>query len=482
MNKHFDVVVVGGGPGGYVAAIRCAQLGLATACVDAWCDDSGQASLGGTCLNVGCIPSKALIESSEWYHRARHEMGAHGIKLEGVSLDLKALLQRKEQVVKALTQGVHALFMANKVSFFHGRGKLLDGKRIAVSPLGKGEKAFELTADNVILATGSSPAELEQLPFDSKHIVDSTAALAFDKVPKKLGIIGAGVIALELGSVWRRLGSEVVLLKSRPGLLPAADPHIAGEALRCFREQGLQFIMGARIQGAEIKRNKVLLSYQDDDGEHSLRLDKLIVAVGRRPNSEGLWDEAVGLRRDERGFIEVDAYCRTGVDGVYAIGDVVRGPMLAHKASEEGVMVAELIAGESVLPVDLDTVPAVIYTDPEIAWVGATENALKQAGRAYKVGSFPFAANGRARALGRSEGHVRVLADAATDRVLGVHIIGPQASELIACAKLAMDFGASSEDVAMTMFAHPTLSEALHEAALSVDQRAIHVVQAGKKA
>ncbi len=479
MSEQFDVVVIGGGPGGYVAAIRCAQLGLKTACVDDWRDAEGRPSLGGTCLNVGCIPSKALIESSELYLRARQELAEHGVKASGVSLDLAAMLQRKDQVVKELTQGVQALFQANRISFFHGRARIGADKRISVSG---GEKALELQAANVIIATGSSPSELAQAPFDGQRIVDSSGALAFDRVPKKLGIIGAGVIALELGSVWRRLGSEVVLLKSRPGLLPAADAQIAQEALRCFQDQGLRFVMGARIGSAEVKRGKVVLSYEDEQGEQTLRLDKLIVAVGRQPNSAELWDEGLGLSLDERGRIEVDQYCRTGAEGIYAIGDVVRGPMLAHKASEEGVMVAELIAGHQPLPVDLDTVPAVIYTDPEIAWVGQTEAQLQQQGRDYRAGVFPFAANGRARALGKTEGLVKVLADAATDRILGVHIIGPQASELIAQAKLAMDFGASSEDLALTMFAHPTLSEAVHEAALSVDQRAIHVVQARKKA
>jgi len=384
-------------------------------------------------------------------------------------------------VVKDLTSGVSALFMANKITFFHGRGKLLADKKVEFTPSDKKAKAETLSAKNVIIATGSTPRPWPDADFDHQLICDSTDALDFAEVPKRLGLIGAGVIALELGSVWRRLGSEVTLLKSRPGLLPDADPDVAKEAQKQFEAQGLKFVMGAKISKVETKAKQVHVTYAGADGkEQTEKFDKLIVAVGRTPNS-GVMTADAGVKVNDRGFIEVDAYCRTNVAGIYAIGDVVRGPMLAHKASEEGVVVAETIAGHTALPIDLETVPSVIYTDPEIAWVGKNENELKQAGIEYNVGSFPFNANGRARALGNTVGFVKILADAKTDRILGVHIIGPQASETAAQAKIAMEFKASAEDLAMTMFAHPTLSEAVHEAALSVDGRAIHAVQKKKR-
>ena len=479
MSTEFDVIVIGAGPGGYVAAIRCAQLGLKTACVDDWKNADEKSSPGGTCLNVGCIPSKALIESSELYEHTLHEHAAHGIKVKDVSLDLKTMLARKDKVVTELTSGVAALFMANKVTFFHGRGTLKADKQVDVA-LHDG-KSQSLQAKNIIIATGSSPTELAVAPYEKNIVVDSTGALAFDKVPKKLGLIGAGVIALELGSVWRRLGSDVTLFKSRDNFLPDADVDVGKEALTQFKKQGLAFCMGVKITACAVKGKKVTLAYEDKDGKQESTFDKLIVAVGRAPNSAGVVDKTSGVKLDDRSFVVVDEYCRTNVDGVYAIGDLVRGPMLAHKGSEEGVVVAELIAGHKPLAIDLDTVPSVIYTAPEIAWVGKTEQEVKEAGLPYKVGKFPFAANGRARAINDTVGFIKVIAHADTDRVLGVHMIGPQSSELIGQAKIAMEFGSSSEDLAMTMFAHPTLSETFHEAALSVDGNAIHAVQAKKK-
>jgi len=480
MAKEFDVIVIGAGPGGYVAAIRCAQLGLKTACIDEWVDAENKASPGGTCLNVGCIPSKALIESSELYEHTLHDHKAHGINVKEVKLDLKTMLARKDQVVKDLTSGVSALFMANKITFFHGRGKLGANKTVNVELL-EGGKTETLSGKNIILASGSSVTKLKVAPFDHENIVDSSGALAFDKVPKKLGVIGAGVIALELGSVWRRLGADVTMFKSRNNFLPTADAQVGQEALKQFTEQGLKFCMGVKITACTVKNRKVTLEYEDKQGKQKAVFDKLVVAVGRSPNSDKVLADGAGVNLDDRGFIIVDEFCHTNVPGVYAIGDVVRGPMLAHKASEEGVVVAEKIAGHAPLAIDLETVPSVIYTAPEIAWVGKTEEEAKQSGYDIKVGSFPFNANGRARAINDTVGFVKVIANAKTDRVIGIHIIGPQASELIMQAKIAMDFGSSSEDLAMTMFAHPTLSETFHEAALSVDGRAIHAVQKKKR-
>ena len=477
--SDIDVIVIGAGPGGYVAAIRCAQLGLKTVCIDAWQDAQGKPSPGGTCLNVGCIPSKALIESSEHFHTAQSGLAAHGIQIDTVTLDLATLLARKDKVVRALTQGVAALFQAHRIELVQGFGRVLAGRQVEVSDH-QGKPLRTLTAKHVLIATGSRPTELATAPFDHKRIVDSTGALALDKVPGKLGIIGAGVIALELGSVWNRLGSAVTLYKSSQSFLPAADAQLAKEALKILQKQGLSFQMGVDISRCEVKGNKVHIHYQLDGKEHKDSVDTLIVAVGRRPNSESVVGDGSGVAVDDRGFLQVDAHCRTAVDGVWAIGDVVRGPMLAHKASEEGVMVAERIAGKHA-DVDLDTVPSVIYTQPEMAWVGQTEEALKKAGVEYRVGVFPFNANGRAQALGQTEGMIKVLAQAGTDRILGVHMLGPQSSELIMQAKLAMDFRASAEDLAMTMYAHPTLSETLHEAALSVAGEAIHAVQKKRK-
>jgi dihydrolipoamide dehydrogenase len=479
MSQQFDVIVIGAGPGGYVAAIRAVQLGLKTACIDAWVDKDNKPSPGGTCLNVGCIPSKAMIESSELYEKSQHEMEEHGITVGSVKLDVKKMLARKDQVVKELTQGVGALFQANKITFFHGTAQVSKDRSVVVSTLDKGDTQT-LSAKNIIIATGSSPKAFPGADFNHKSIVDSTGALEFDKVPKRLGIIGAGVIALELGSVWRRLGSEVFLLKSSNSFLPEADQTVAKETLKYLTQQGLDIRMGAKIASIEEKNKKVEIAYDDEKGSHTESVDKLVVAIGRTPNSKEVLANDLHQLIDERGFIKVDDKCSTGIEGIFAIGDVVRGPMLAHKASEEGVMVAEIIAGEYA-HVDLETVPSVIYTDPEVAWVGKTEEQCKAANIEINIGAFPFNANGRARALGNTKGQIKVIADAHTDRVLGVHIVGPQASEIIAQAKIAIEFGASSEDLALTMFAHPTLSESFHEAALSVGGRAIHAVQKKKR-
>lgn len=475
---EYDVVVIGAGPAGYVAAIRCAQLGLKTACVDRWIGAGDKPTLGGTCLNVGCIPSKALLESSARYEEIGHDFGDHGITASGVALDLSKMMARKEKVVGDLTQGIVGLFKANGVEWHQGSGKLLSKQQVQVTAHDGSESVLQ--AKDVILAPGSSSVEIGAAPLKDGVIVDSTGALAFDEVPRRLGVIGAGVIGLELGSVWRRLGSEVVLLEAQESFLGVADEQIAKDALRQFKRQGLDIRLGARVVSCESSKKGVAVNYQDGKGDHTEMVDKLIVAVGRRPNTEGLADKEVGLLLDEWGFVHVNDQCRSNVPSVYAIGDAVRGPMLAHKGSEEGMMVAEVIAGHKA-EMNYDTIPSVIYTHPEIAWAGVTEQALKAAGTQYNVGTFPFAASGRARAAGDSGGMVKVLADATTDRVLGVHIIGHNSSELIAQAVIAMEMGASSEDLAMTVFAHPTLSEALHEAALAVDGRAIHIPNKKKR-
>lgn len=472
MADKFDVIVIGAGPAGYVAAIRCAQLGLKTACVDDFTDDDGKPSPGGTCLNVGCIPSKALLDSSRHFEQVNHHYGDHGIKVKGAEIDVPAMIERKRKIVKQLTGGVQQLFKANKIELFPGRGRLLKGNKVEVSPTGKGKKnIFE--AEHVILAPGSIPIELKGVPFDEEHVVSNTGALEFHSVPKKLGVIGAGVIGLELGSVWSRLGSEVVLLEALEDFLAAADADIARASRKEFEKQGLDIRLGAKVTGAEVKNGKVKVKYEDKDGGHQLTVDKLLVCVGRKPNTDGLLSDDCGVKLDDRGRIEVDDECRTAIDGTWAIGDAVRGPMLAHKGSEEGVAVAERIAGKAG-HMNLDTVPWVIYTEPEIAWVGKTEKELKDAGVEYRAGKFPFAANGRALAMNEPGGLVKVLADAKTDRLLGVHIAGANASEVIAECVVAMEFGGSSEDLACIIHAHPTMSEAVHEAALAVDKRAIH--------
>jgi dihydrolipoamide dehydrogenase len=480
MAEKFDVVVIGAGPAGYVAAIRCAQLGLKTACVDAWLDEKNEPALGGTCLNAGCIPSKALLESSELFAHVRDQGARHGLKVKGLELDLEAMMANKNKVVGELTRGIAGLFKANGVTSFAGRGRLLARTQVEVLEHGaKGARVID--AGHVILAAGSKPMEIKAAPLDGRRIVDSSGALAFDAVPKRLGVIGAGVIGLELGSVWRRLGAEVVLLEAQDRFLTFADDQVAREAQKQFSAQGLDIRLGTRMTACEVKNGRVQVRFKDKNGDHEDTVDRLIVAVGRRPATDGLFAPETGLLLDEWGFVHVDGQCRTNLPDVYAVGDVVRGPMLAHKGMEEGVMVAEVIAGHAGA-VNYDTVPAVIYTLPEIAWAGKTEQALKAAGEAYRVGMFPFAASGRAKAMGESGGFVKILVDANTDRVRGVHMIGPSCSELIAQAVLAMEFGASAEDIALTMFAHPTLSEAVHEAALAAGGRAIHVWQSRRGA
>ncbi len=473
MTQSFDVAVIGGGPAGYVAAIRCAQLGLRTACVDAWLDKDGKPALGGTCLNVGCIPSKALLESSEKYADLIQAGQTHGIVAEGLHFDTPAMIARKDKIVAELTGGIAHLFKANQVTWLPARGRLLARKQVEVTAH-DGHRST-LQAAHVILATGSSPVQLPVAPLLSDRIVDSAGALEWESVPKRLGVIGAGVIGLELGSVWRRLGAEVVLLEALDEFLPMVDRAIAKAAQHALAKQGLDIRLSARLERATPTDAAIVLAYRDKQGGQTLEVDRLIVAVGRRPNSDDIAAREAGLAIDERGFVRVNEQCQTSIPAVYAIGDLVRGPMLAHKGSEEGVAVAERIAGQQP-HVNYDTLPNVIYTHPEIAWVGRNEDELRKAGVACRAGSFPFAASGRAKAIGHQEGQVRIVADERTDRILGVHIIGAQASELIAQAVIAMECECTSEDLARTVFAHPTLSEAVHEAALAVDGRALHAV------
>jgi len=472
MDKY-DVVVIGAGPGGYVAAIRCAQLGLKTACVERGVVDGSKPTLGGTCLNVGCIPSKALLDSSHHFEHLRLHAKDHGIASENLSIDIGVMQKRKDKIVKTLTQGIAGLFKKNGVTWIEGSGALAAGPTVEISA-DDGTVTATIAANDVIIATGSIPAAIPPAPIDQDRIVDSTGALAFDAVPASLGVIGAGVIGLELGSVWRRLGAEVVILEALPDFLAAADKDVAKEAHKLLKRQGLDIRLGTKVTGTEVSDSGVTVNYETAAGSESLNVDKLIVAVGRVPNTRGLGAERVGLELDERGFIKVDPDCRTNIAHVYAVGDVVRGPMLAHKASEEGIAVAERIAGQSP-HVDLSLVPWVIYTWPEIAWVGATEQELQAQGRELAIGSFPFMASGRGRAMGETDGFIKIIADGATDSVLGVHIIGPGASELIAEAVLAMEFGASAEDIARTVHAHPTLSEGMHEAALGAGTGTIHM-------
>lgn len=472
-NKKFDVVVIGAGPAGYVAAIRCAQLGLSVACVDEWLN-KGEPTLGGTCLNVGCIPSKALLESSHLYAASCNDFSDHGINVKGVSVDIKQMMARKSKVVNELTQGINSLFKINRITLIHGHAGLSPGKIVKVSDRGSPHTRETLEADNIIIATGSSAIKLERAPKTDGYIFDSAGALEFDKVPKTLGIIGAGAIGLELGTVWSRLGSEVVLLECMDTFLPAADRHISRAAFRSYQQQGLDIRLDARLLSTSVKQKKVHVTYEDTRGAQQIKFDKLVVAVGRKPNSDYLFGDEMALEIDEREFIHVNKYCETSVPGIYAIGDVVRGPMLAHKGSEEAVMVAERIAGQK-SAVNYDLIPSVIYTHPEVAWVGKTEHACNTAGIPINVGMFPMAASGRAKAAGATDGMVKIIAHQETDRILGVHICAAQASELIAQAVTAMEMGASAEDIALTVFAHPTLSESIHEAALSVHNRAIHV-------
>jgi len=474
MSKSFDVVVIGGGPGGYIAAIRAAQLGFNTACIDEWKNGKGGPAPGGTCTNVGCIPSKALLQSSEHFEHAGHSFADHGIGVGELSLDLAKMLGRKDAVVKQNNDGILYLFKKNKVTFFHGRGSFVKAADGAYEIAVKGAADESIIAKHVILATGSNPRALPGADFDEVNILSNDGALRIPAVPKRLGVIGSGVIGLEMGSVWRRLGADVTVLEALPAFLGAVDEQIAKEAQKVFAKQKLKVELGIKISKVESSDKGVTVSYADAKGAaQTLECDKLIVSIGRVPNTIGLNAEAVGLKVDERGAITVDDDCKTNLPNVWAIGDVVRGPMLAHKAEEEGVAVAERIAGQKP-HVDFNTVPWVIYTSPEIAWVGQTEQQLKAAGRAYKAGTFPFLANGRARALGDTTGMVKFLADAKTDEVLGVHIIGPMASELISEAVVAMEFKASAEDIARICHAHPSLSEATKEAALAIDKRTLN--------
>ncbi len=482
MSKQFDVIVIGAGPGGYIAAIRAAQLGFNVACIDEWKNSKGGPAPGGTCTNTGCIPSKALLQSSEYFDHAKHHFAEHGINVNDVSIDVAKMVSRKDTVVKQNNDGIMYLFKKNKISFFHGRGSFV--KAVPSTGSGQAHGGYEikvagtaeetLVGKQIIVATGSSARALPGAPFDEAMILSNDGALALGAVPKKLGLIGSGVIGLEMGSVWRRLGADVTILEGLPTFLGAVDEQIAKEAYKAFVKQGLKVELGVKVGAIKAGKKGVSVAWTNAKGEaQTLEVDKLIVSIGRVPNTIGLNAEAVGLQLDERGAIVVDDQCRTSLPGVWAVGDVVRGPMLAHKAEEEGVAVAERMAGQHG-HVNFNTIPWVIYTSPEIAWVGQTEQQLKAAGRAYKAGTFPFSANGRARALGDTTGIVKMLADAVTDEILGVHMVGPMASELIAECVVAMEFRASSEDIARICHAHPSLSEATKEAALAVDKRTLN--------
>ncbi|MDP3843759.1 MAG: dihydrolipoyl dehydrogenase [Oxalobacteraceae bacterium] len=474
MSKNFDVVVIGGGPGGYIAAIRAAQLGFAVACIDGWKNAKGGPAPGGTCTNVGCIPSKALLQSSEHFEHAGHGFADHGIEIKGLSFNVGQMLARKDTVVKQNNDGILYLLKKNKVAFFHGIASFVKGDASGYTVAVAGANEETLIAKHVIIATGSNARALPGAEFDEKLILSNSGALAMNATPKRLGVIGAGVIGLEMGSVWRRLGAEVTVLEALPAFLGAVDQQIAKEAHKLFTKQGLTIHLGVKIGAITVGKKDVSVAYTDDQGKDQKAVfDKLIVSIGRVPNTNGLNTESVGLQLDERGFVAVDADCKTNLPNVWAVGDVVRGPMLAHKAEEEGVAVAERIAGQHG-HVNFNTIPWVIYTSPEIAWVGKTEQQLKTEGIAYKAGVFPFLANGRARALGDTSGMVKFLADAKSDEILGVHIIGPMASELISEAVVAMEFRASAEDIARICHAHPSLSEATKEAALAVDKRALN--------
>jgi dihydrolipoamide dehydrogenase len=473
MSDAYDVIVIGAGPAGYPAAIRAGQNKLKVACVDEWKNFDGTYAFGGTCLNAGCIPSKALLESTELFQRAKDEFSVHGIQLGDIKLDLAAMQKRRASIVKTMTNGINALFKSAGVTGIQGHGRLLPGNQVLVTAADGSETT--LTAKHVILASGSTPIRLKSVPHDGKSIVDSWNALEFAAVPGRLGVIGAGVIGLELGSVWRRLGSQVTVLEAMEQFLPMVDQTIAKEAQRHFKKQGLDIKLGAKVQSAAVTAAGVDVIFTDAQGEQSLQVDKLVVAVGRRPFTDGLLAEGTGVQLDARGFIQVDEHCRTGVPNVWAVGDVVRGPMLAHKGKEEGVMVADLIAGKFG-EVNYKVIPSVIYTAPEIAWVGQTEEQVKAGGRPYKVGAFPFAASGRARAMEAGQGMAKIVSAKDDDEVLGVHVIGPMAGELIGEAVLAMEYSASTEDIQRTIHAHPTLSEAIHEAALAVDKKAIDAI------
>lgn len=478
MSEKYDVVVIGAGPAGYVAAIKAAQLGLSTACVEQWLDDKGKILLGGTCLNVGCIPSKALLDSSHKFSEARDHFAVHGISVKDATIDVPAMLARKDKIVDQLTGGIAGLFKHNGVTAISGTGKVLAGAKVEVTD--KDGNVQVLDAGNVIIAAGSVPVTIPPAPVDNEYIVDSTGALELTEVPPRLGVIGAGVIGLELGSVWGRLGSEVVVLEALDEFLPMMDAQIAKETGKILKKQGLDIRLGTRVTQAEVKDGKVEVSYSTSDSEHTEVFDKLIVAVGRKPRSEELFSSDSGLTLDERGYIFVNDFCETEAPHVFAVGDVVRGPMLAHKGSEEGIMVAERIAGKPA-QMNYDCIPSIIYTHPEVAAVGRTEQELKADGIEYKSGVFPFAASGRALASNDAEGMVKILAHAETDRILGCHIVGPSAADLVQQVVIAMEFGSSAEDLALTVFGHPTLSEAVHEAALAVDGHAIHIANRKKR-
>ena len=475
MSQSFDVVVIGAGPAGYVCAIRVAQNGLKTACVDNWKNLDGKHAFGGTCLNAGCIPSKALLESSEMFHKTQHEFAAHGIKVGNPQMDVPVMQARKSKIVSNLTAGIAALFKSNNVTGIRGTARLLKNGSVEVTDFDDPKKQEILEAKHIVLAAGSEPVALKIAPFDRNDIVDSWGALEFANTPKRLGVIGGGVIGLELGSVWQRLGSQVTILEAMDNFLFMADQQIALAAAREFKKQLLDIRLGAKVTGTDKGKNGITVHYEDKDGKHDIVVDKLIVAVGRRPATSNLLEDGTGVKLDPRGFIQVDEECHTGVKNIWAIGDCVRGPMLAHKGSEEGVMVADLIAGK-VAEMNYDVIPSIIYTWPEIAWVGKTEEELKKQSVKYKVGTFPFAANGRAKAMEAATGMVKILAHADSDEILGVHILGPMASEMIAEAVIAMEFRASAEDIQRTIHAHPTLSEAMHEASLAVDKRSIHAI------
>jgi len=483
MSDKYDVIVIGSGPAGYVAAIRAAQLGLKTACIEKWKDSKGKGVNGGTCLNVGCIPSKALLDSSEKFHEAQVSFSKHGISTGKLAIDVPAMIERKNKVVAQMSGGIGGLFQANKVTSLFGTGKLLAGKQVEYT--NNDGKTQVLEAENVILASGSVPVNIGVAPLDGDVVVDSTGGLEFSEVPKRLGVIGAGVIGLELGSVWKRLGSEVVLLEAMDNFLAIMDQEIAKESFKIFSKQGLDIRLSCRVTGSEVKtkgkKKEVTVTFTDKDGkEQQETFDKLIVCVGRKPFTEGLLAEDSGVNLDERGFVYVNDLCSTDAPGVWAVGDVVRGPMLAHKGSEEGVMVAERIAGQKTL-MNYDIIPNVIYTHPEIASVGKTEEQLKADGESYEIGTFPFLAVGRAVAADQAEGMVKMIAHAETDRILGCHIVGPNASDLIQEIAIAMEFGASAEDIGMTVFGHPTFSEAVKEAALAVSGNAIHMPNRKRK-
>ncbi len=469
--KEFDLIVIGGGPGGYVAAIRGAQLDMKVLLIDDRQAENGQPAPGGTCLNVGCVPSKALLDSSKHYHHIQHDYTAHGISVDGLNIDIGKMLDRKRKVIKQLNSGLLQLFKANKIEFANARGKLLANREVEISP--KDGERYTVRGKQIILAAGSVPFTVPNVEIDGEHVVDNVGALEFDPVPERLGVIGAGVIGLEMGSVWKRLGSEVILFEAMDQLLPVVDTDMSRAAAREFKKQGLDIRLSTKVSGAEVVDGKVKVTFMEKDEEKTEIFDKLLVAVGRRAASDDLLGDDCGVELTERGQVKVDEHCRTTADGVWGIGDLVRGPMLAHKASEEGVAVVETIAGQHG-HINLDHVPWVIYTDPEIAWVGKTEKDLKEDGVEYKAGSFPFAATGRGLAMGDAAGHVKILADAETDRILGAQIIGPTASEMIAELVVAMEFAGASEDLARIIHAHPTLSEAIHEAALAVDKRAVH--------